>query len=158
MATSRTRTKPKTGSKPSPKSAPRATARGITSNNAADQAADAEASPVIVTDTFPASAGPELKKQELLDKVVQRSEIRKKFAKPALEAMLEVLGEALAEGRELNLPPLGKVKLNRIKEGARVRIIVAKIRQSKQGGNVLPEDAGPDNFIDMKDEVAERAE
>ena len=154
MATSRTRTKPKADSKAGTRSAPRAPARG----NTPDQAPDTEATPVVVTDTSPASAVPGMKKQELLAKVVQRSEIRKKFAKPALEAMLEVLGEALAEGRELNLPPLGKVKLNRIKEGARARIIVVKVRQSKQGGNLLPEDVGPDSDIAMKDEVAERAE
>ncbi|GAW34890.1 bacterial DNA-binding protein [Roseovarius sp. A-2] len=150
MATSRTPSKPKTGVKTTSKSAPR--------KGQPRARASAPEPAVIVTETSPTSAGPEMKKQELLDKVVQRSEIRKKFAKPALEAMLEVLGEALAEGRELNLPPLGKVKFNRIKEGARARIIVAKIRQSKQGGNVLPEDAGTENDIDMKDEVAERAE
>jgi DNA-binding protein HU-alpha len=157
MATSRTSSKPKTGVKTTGKSAPRkAPSRARAS--APEQAPAAEAAPVVVTETSPTSAGPEMKKQELLDKVVQRSEIRKKFAKPALEAALEVLGEALAEGRELNLPPLGKVKFNRIKEGARARIIVAKIRQSKQGGNVLPEDAETENVIDMQDEVAERAE
>ena len=114
--------------------------------------------PVVVTDTPVESAGPEMKKQELLDKVVSRSDTRKKFAKPVVEAMLEILGETLAEGRELNLPPLGKVKLNRTKEGARARVIVAKIRQSKQGGNILPADDAAENGSDVKDEVADRAE
>jgi len=115
------------------------------------------AKPVLVTDAPVETGSPELKKQELLDKVVTRSGTRKKFAKPVLEAMLEVLGETLAEGRELNLPPLGKVKLNRTKEGARARVIVAKVRQSKQGNNILPADGGEENDTDAKDVVADPA-
>ncbi|WP_371224491.1 HU family DNA-binding protein [Roseovarius sp. 2305UL8-3] len=85
---------------------------------------------------------PELKKQELLQKVVDKSGIKKKDAKPVVEAMLEVLGEALADGREFNLQPMGKLKLNRTKETPNARIIVAKIRQSKRtgGGGMGPKD------------------
>lgn len=75
--------------------------------------------------------GPELKKQELIAKVMDKTDAKKKDAKPVVEAVLEVLGEALADGRELNLPPLGKVKINRIKDMGNARIIVSKIRQSK---------------------------
>ncbi len=76
-------------------------------------------------------ASPVLKKQELIEKVVRASGIKKKDAKPVVEAMLEVMGDALADGREFNLQPLGKLKLNRTKETEGARIIVAKIRQSK---------------------------
>ena len=47
-----------------------------------------------------------------------------------VEAMLAVLGEALADGRTLNLQPLGKVKINRMKQVAKDRVIICKIRQS----------------------------
>ena len=87
-----------------------------------------------VVDMAPTSMSPEMKKQELIEKVVDRSDIKKKDAKPVIEAMLEVLGEALADGRELNLQPLGKFKLNRIKDTPNARVIVAKIRQSKNPG------------------------
>ena len=83
--------------------------------------------------------GPELRKQELIEKVVNLSGAKKKDAKPVIEAMLDVLGQALAEGREFNLQPLGKLKLNRTKETAGARIIVAKIRQSK-GANETAKD------------------
>ncbi len=73
----------------------------------------------------------ELKKSELIAMVVERSGVRKKFAKPAVEAMIEVLGEAIAEGRNLNLQPLGKVLPQRTKETSNARITVARIRQSK---------------------------
>lgn len=73
----------------------------------------------------------ELKKPELVDLVVSRSDIKKKYAKPVVEAMLEVLGETLAKGREMNLQPFGKVKYNRTKETISARVVVTKIRQSK---------------------------
>lgn len=85
----------------------------------------------VFSDNTAAMSSPEMKKQELLQKVVTRSQIKKKDAKPVVEAMLAVLGEALADGRELNLQPFGKVKLNRTKEMANARVIIAKIRQSK---------------------------
>ncbi len=73
--------------------------------------------------------GVPLKKQELLAKVVERSDVSKKHVKPVIEAMLAVLGEAIAEGRELNLQPLGKVKRKRMKDTGKARVIVASIRQ-----------------------------
>lgn len=104
------------------------TPKGVTASRAVKSTVKSEA---------PATApkGLELKKQELIEKVVRLSEVKKKDAKPVVEAMLQVLGEALAEGRELNLKPLGKVKLNRTKEMPNARVIVAKIRQSKDDKN-----------------------
>ncbi|MFK7937947.1 MAG: HU family DNA-binding protein [Roseovarius sp.] len=110
--------------------------------------------PAAPTQTAPGLSGPVLKKQELIEKVVQASGIKKKDAKPVVEAMLEVLGEALADGRELNLQPMGKVKLNRTKETPGARIIIAKIRQSK-GVNTGQNDAG---FKDGAGPVAAAAE
>ncbi len=111
--------------------------------------------PVAVTENPTIDAGPELKKQELLDKVVTRTEVKKKFAKPVVEAVLEILGEALAEGRELNLQPLGKLKHNRTKETANARIIIAKIRQSKAGGASVIKPLDGDEEDPMKDQVAQ---
>ena len=74
--------------------------------------------------------------------VVTKSDVKKKYAKPVIEAMLEVLGETLGKGREMNLQPLGKVKYNRTKETTTARIVVAKVRQSKPSGKrpVPPKD------------------
>ena len=110
--------------------------------------------PALVAEDPKGAAGTELKKQELVDRVVERADIKKKLAKPVVEALLEVLGEALAvwfqvlvglrplhamgealaEGRELNLQPMGKLKYNRTRETPNARIIVAKIRQRKLSG------------------------
>lgn len=114
--------------------------------------------PVVVTENPVVDAGPELRKQELLDKVVTRAEVKKKLAKPVVEAVLEILGEALAEGREMNLQPLGKVKLNRIRDMAHARVIVTKIRQSKTGGANVVSALDGDDDTGVKDQVAPGAD
>ena len=150
----------------STKASPKSTARASSTAMAPKPDAAQIINPVVVTESLApdvgsdagSDAGPELKKQELLDKIVTRTEVKKKFAKPVVEAMLEVLGEALAEGRELNLQPLGKVKQNRTKETANARIIIAKIRQSKQGGASVIKPLGGDEEDPMKDQVAQGAD
>jgi len=72
----------------------------------------------------------DLKKRELIDMVVERSGIKKKDAKPVVEAMLAVLGETVASGRELNLQPLGKLRINRTIDKSNGRVFVCKLRQS----------------------------
>ena len=85
---------------------------------------------VVVEGPQPVVSGPEMRKKELIDLVVERSGIKKKDAKPVVEATLAVLGEALADARELNLQPLGKVMVRREKEMPNGRVLVTKIRQS----------------------------
>lgn len=87
--------------------------------------------PEVVSDVKSVVTAPELKKRELLDLVAERSGLRKNQIKPAVEAMMEILGEAIAEGRELNLEPFGKLKHQRAKETSNARVTVAKIRQNK---------------------------
>ena len=74
--------------------------------------------------------GPMMRKKELIDAVVAHAGLKKRDVKPVVESMLAVLGEALSDNRELNLPPLGRVKVRREKQLANGRIMVAKIRQS----------------------------
>jgi DNA-binding protein HU-alpha len=80
---------------------------------------------------------PELRKKELIDLVVARSGIKKKDAKPVVEAMLEVLGNTLREGREMNLQPFGKLRINRTKEAANGRVVICKVRQSASSKDTL---------------------
>ena len=93
----------------------------------------APAEPRLVRVSEPAMARPDLRKQELIAAVLDRCDIKKRDAKPVIEAMLAVLGEALAEGRGLNLEPMGKLRINRIEEKAGRRIVVAKLRQGLGG-------------------------
>jgi len=87
--------------------------------------------PTLVEAKNPVVTQPELRKKELIDLVVARSGVKKKDAKPAIEAMLAVLGEALAEGRELNLRPMGKLKVNRVEKKSNGTIIASRIRQPR---------------------------
>ncbi|MEO1140716.1 MAG: HU family DNA-binding protein [Pseudomonadota bacterium] len=84
-----------------------------------------------MTELATAVTSPELKKRELFELVSARADMPKNKVKPVVEAMMEVLGEAIADGRELNLQPFGKLKVQRTKDLGNARVVVAKIRQSK---------------------------
>lgn len=81
-----------------------------------------------------------LRKRELVDAVVRSSGVKKKDAKPVVEAALAELGKALAEGRELALPPLGRVKINREKQLEDGRVLILKLRQKElaQTKDIVP--------------------
>lgn len=108
--------------------------------------APAAPAPVVVSETTPVSDQLELRKVELIEMVVERSGVKKRDAKPAIEAALDILDEALADGRELNLKPLGKIKVNRVKQLSNAQVIICKIRR------------GPGLNKDAKEPLAEPAE
>ena len=85
--------------------------------------------PTVVDAPQPVILGPVMRKKELIALVVERSGIKKKDAKPVIESMLAVLGEAMADNRELVLPPFGKVKIQREKQLPNGRVMVVKVRQ-----------------------------
>ena len=89
------------------------------------------ADPSVVEAAQPVILGPVMRKKELIDTVVSHSGMKKKDVKPVVESMLAVLGEALAEKRELNLQPLGRIKVRREKVFQSGRVLVTKIRQAK---------------------------
>ena len=103
---------------------------GMVSKPATKAVAEPASAPKLVSVADPVVAEPDLKKKELIDLVVDRSGIKKKDAKPVVEAMLAVLGETIAEGRELNLQPFGKLRINRSIDKGNGRVIVCKLRQS----------------------------
>ena len=73
-----------------------------------------------------------MRKRDLIDRVVEQSGVKKKDAKPAIEAALAILGEALSNEEQLNLPPLGKIVVNRKKDVDNGEVLVIKLRRSKQ--------------------------
>ena len=79
----------------------------------------------LFTDARPNAASPDIiKKPEFLNRVMAKTTVKKRDAKPAVEAALAVLAEALAAGEELNLQPLGKLK-------------VLKSKSTQAGGKVF---------------------
>lgn len=131
-ATTKRKTTPRSSSAAKATAAPKA-------KTAAPKAAPAAAAPKPASETAPipkvvklsepTEVKADLKKKELLEAVVAKSGVKKKDAKPVVEAMLSILGDTLAEGRELNLQPLGKVRINRAEEHTNHRIVICKLRQ-----------------------------
>ena len=71
-----------------------------------------------------------MRKEQLLDEVAKRTGAKRKDVKPIVESVLEIMGEAIGDGQELNLKPLGKVKIARTKLVANGRVINLRLRQS----------------------------
>jgi len=111
---------------------PTTTARKTTPSKTAVEAAAQSPEPEVVVNETPTITAPELKKKELIDTVVARSGIKKRDAKPVVEAMLAVLGETIADGRELNLAPMGKLKITRMKKTTKAHIITTRLRRNER--------------------------
>ncbi|KIN72199.1 HU family DNA-binding protein [Sulfitobacter guttiformis] len=126
MSTS-SKTPPKTGTLKTTVAAP--VAEVMTKVDTTGVPSAAATTPSVVEKLSPVVVSEELKKKELFDLVVARSGMKKKDVKPVVEAMLGVLGDVLAEQRELNLQPLGKLKVQRAKELPDGRALVLKLRQ-----------------------------
>ena len=87
--------------------------------------------PDVVDTETPKVAGPELRKKELIDTVVARSGIKKRDAKPVVEALLAILGETVAEGRDIAIPPMGKLKVTRMKKTTKAQIVTMRLRRAE---------------------------
>lgn len=82
-----------------------------------------------------------LRKKELLDTVTERSGVKRKDVKPVVEALLAVLGETLDAGRQIQVPPLGKVKINRIADKENGNVLICRLRRPAK---TAPEAVAPD--------------
>ena len=72
------------------------------------------------------------KKPEFLERALTRTDIKKRDAKPAIEAALAELSAALLAGEELILPPLGKLKVVKSKDvGQGAYALTLKLRTMK---------------------------
>ncbi|MDX2483706.1 MAG: HU family DNA-binding protein [Pseudodonghicola sp.] len=116
-----------TGIEPETDAGAKGATPGRTAPDVAPQTAPVE--PYLGQGAEPSMGEPDLRKKELIAAVLERCEVKRREAKPVIEAMLAVLGEALANGRGLNLEPLGKLRINRSEEKRGRRIVVCKLRQ-----------------------------
>ena len=77
----------------------------------------------VVTDDGP------IKKGALLDQVVERSGVKRSDAKLVVEALFAVMGETLINEDDMQLPPLGKLKVIKTKDvGKGAKAITLKLR------------------------------
>ena len=72
-------------------------------------------------------------KKNLVERVVAATGLKRNVVKTVVEAVLTELGSALARGEALNLPPLGKLSVNRRKEVANADVLILKLRRLRPG-------------------------
>lgn len=95
-----------------------------------------------IVETGNAAEHVQMKKPELLDAVVARTNLKKRDVKPAVEAALAVIGDALARGEQVNLPPMGKLRVIKAKElGDGAQVLTLKLRTSKNAARSANSDA-----------------
>ena len=70
-----------------------------------------------------------MRKKELVEAAVERAGVKKRDAKPAIEAALAILGETLVAGRGLNMPGLGKVKVQNSKDLEDAQVVNLRLRR-----------------------------
>lgn len=103
----------------------------------------------ISTPAISVPQGEMLKKAEFIDRAVERGDVKKRDAKPAIEAALAVLSEALMAGEELNLPPMGKMRVVKSKDiGDGARVLTLKLRTMKDGAGLGATKSDDDNDDD----------
>lgn len=75
-----------------------------------------------------------LRKPDLLEEVLRRVDVKKRDAKPVVEAALAIIGDALIAGDEVNLPPLGKLRVQKdkpLENGAHALLVKLRTPQRK---------------------------
>lgn len=70
-----------------------------------------------------------LQKRQLLAQVARRTGLRNSDVKPVVEATLSELGEAIAAGMTLALPPLGRARISRRSDNAGGEVITLRLRR-----------------------------
>jgi nucleoid DNA-binding protein len=78
-----------------------------------------------------------LQKRQLMALVVRRTGLRSSDIKPVVEATLAELGDAIASGMTLALPPLGRARVSRRLDQTGAEIITLRLRRK-------PDDQPPD--------------
>ena len=71
---------------------------------------------------------PTMTRKELLERATADGTLNKKNVRESMDAILRVMTDALLNGEELNLPHLGKVRVNRTKDGAKAKVLILRVR------------------------------
>ena len=130
--TRKSTTKKTTPSKAAPKAAAKA--------SPAKKPTVASAKPTtVVQKPTPVVAGPDLKKNEFIDRVVEASGMKRKDVKPIVEATLAELGKAIEAGEQLNVEPLGKIKVKNEKRLPNAKVFVTRLRRKLEDTNATPD-------------------
>ena len=94
----------------------------------------AKAPPESITKPAPskAPAPPIVRRKELVARVVAATGMRPNQVKPVLNEVLAELGKALSAGEGINVPPLGKITVNRHKALEGREVLICKLRRKTE--------------------------
>lgn len=98
-----------------------------------------------------------LRRKDLVERVAASSGAKKKAVREIVEATLKVLGEALAAGETLALPPFGKARVNKHRDLSSGAMLTVKLRR-KPAGKAADKGAGKAPPETAADPLAEPAE
>jgi nucleoid DNA-binding protein len=77
-----------------------------------------------------------LTKKDIIARAVEISGVKKKDARPSVEAALQVVLSSLADGTEVSVPPYGKIRIVKEKDIKGGKMITAKIRVTSGAGSI----------------------
>ena len=77
-----------------------------------------------------------MRTMDLINVIAPNITVSRKDIRTAIDAAFKAMGEALAEGKMLNLPPLGKMSVKRTKPGEKSDMVMVKLRRMKAGVKV----------------------
>lgn len=86
---------------------------------------------VVTTSDAATDKAPEVKKNELIDRIMAKNGMKRRDVKPMVETMLAVLGEAIGKGETLNLQPMGKLVVKKTKDQPNATVSICRIRRPK---------------------------
>lgn len=86
----------------------------------------------------PDNKGNFIRRKEFVDRVVATSGLKPNVVKTTLDAVLQEIGDALSKGEALNLPPLGKLSVNRQKDIKGGEVLICKLRRSTPALKIQP--------------------
>jgi len=89
--------------------------------------------------TADAPPRPVLRRKAFLDLVTTRAGSRKSDTRAVTDAALAVIAEALGRGEDVALPPLGRIRVVKTRDGVRSRVLT--LRLSQQTGDDPGDDA-----------------
>ncbi len=81
-----------------------------------------------------------LRKKDFVERVVAASGAKKKDARDVIDATLKLLGEALAAGESVVLPPFGRARVSRQVDRKGGEMLVVKLVRSDQGSANKPDE------------------
>lgn len=75
------------------------------------------------------------RRNDLLDAVAERSAMPRSDLRSVIELVLDEMGKALSEGQNLALHPLGRVKIQRRKDGEEAEVLSLRLRRKTDVGS-----------------------